>query len=530
MHRNATHLLATTLLLLATANLLAAEGKYKSGNVPKLILGITVDQLRSDYILALESQFGEGGLKLLLDKGLVYEQVVFDTDNHDATAAMAVLATGSYAFNNGIPSKDVYSTSLLRRQSIFFDKDFIGNSTDANFSARALIGTTIADELKAASSNISRIYSVAPDAEQAIIGAGHTSNGAFWIDDKLGKWASTTYYKEFPQYLERKNRDRPLSYDLKETVWEPLQPVKGVPDIMPYHYETTPFSHTFYQYGQPCISWFKTSPLVNDAIIEFSKILFSTGALGQGRTTDMLQLTFYAGSWLHDAPELYAAELQDSYLRLDVNLKTLFEIIDKYVGLDNTFIYLTSTGQTETLGSELDGTHAGVFTATRCTSLLNSYLVSVYGQGNYVIDYSGNQIYLNHRTIEQMNLKLPEVQQTAAEFVMMFSGVDEVVTQHEILHQDSNERIRRMRQSYSRNYGGDLIVSLQPGWTFKYQDNSQEQPQTRHDIAPGPAIFFAPNIKAERIVEPVDATRIAPTVATQLRIRAPSGAKQPPLK
>ncbi len=517
-------ILSSTLLLLVAVNVMAADPKSR-GLAPKLIIGITVDQLRTDYLYALEEQLSEGGLKMLLDKGVVYEQVLFDVDHPDATEAMAVLATGSYAFNNGIPSKDVYNPHSLKRQSIFADKDYLGNFTDANYSAKALISTTLADELMTASDNTSRIYSIAPDAEAAIIGAGHTANCAFWIDEKQGKWASTTYYRNFPNYVERKNKDKPLAYHMSEAVWQPLQKNKQLA-IMPYHYDVNGFNHVFYDHGQPVYSWFKSSALVNDAIVELSKVLLTTGSLGNGKNTDMLQLTLYCGTWLHDSPDKYAEELQDIYLRVDQSIKNLLEIVDKQVGLDNTFIYLQSTGETTALRSQHDDTKAGTFTATRCTSLLNSYLVSLYGKGNYVTDFSDFQIYLDHRSIEQKNLKMRDVQQAAAEFVMMFSGVEDVVTQYQILHDDSNERIKRMRRGYDRKSGGDLVVSLQPGWTFKYKDSGPEQPQMRHDIAPGPAILFAPNSLEPQVVStPVDATVIAPTVANAIRIRAPSGCK-----
>ena len=517
-------ILSTTLLLLVAVNAMAADPKGR-GLAPKLIIGITVDQLRTDYLYALEDQLGEGGLKMLLDKGVVYEQVLFDVDNPDATEAMAVLATGSYTFQNGIPGREVFNTQSMKRQSVFADKDYLGNFTDANYSARALNSTTLADELMTASDNTSRIYSIAPDPEAAILGAGHTANCAFWIDDKQGKWASTTYYRNFPNYIERKNKDKPLAYHLSEAVWQPLQKNKQLA-IMPYHFEVNGFSHVFYDRGKPVYTWFKSSPLVNDAIVELSKVLLTTGSLGHGKNTDMLQLTFYCGTWLHESPDRYAEELQDIYLRLDKSIRELLSIVDKQVGLDNTFIYLQGTGETTSLRQQHDDTKIGTFTASRCTSLLNSYLVSLYGKGNYVTDFVDYQIYLDHRSIEQKSLKLSDVQQAAAEFVMMFSGVEDVVTQHQILHQDANERIKRMRLAYDRKTGGDLMVSLQPGWTFKYHDKSEEQPQTRHDVAPGPAILFAPTLlEAQVITTPVDATVIAPTVANAIRIRAPSGCK-----
>ena len=523
MKGKSNQILTTTLFLLVAVNLMAAEQRGRV-HAPKLIIGITADQLRTDYLYALENRLCEGGLKLLLEKGLVYDQVTFDVDYPDATAAMAALATGSYAFQNGIPSQEVFNVKTQKRQSVFIDPNYIGNFTDDTFSAKALNGTTLVDELMAASDNTSRAYSIAPDPEAAIIGAGHSGNGAFWIDDKQGKWASTTYYRNFPQYIERKNKDKPLAYHLSEAVWEPMHEY-GFLDIMPYHYEVKGFNHVFYQNGQPDYTWFKSSPLVNDAIVELSRILLTTGSLGNGENTDMLQLTFYCGTWLHDYPEKYAEELQDIYLRVDKSIKELLDIVDKQVGLQNTFIYLVSTGETKRLHQEVEGTHVGTFTASRCTSLLNSYLVSLYGKGNYVTDMIDFQIFLDHKVIEEKGLKLNEVQQAAAEFVLMFSGVEEVVTQYQILHQDVNDRVKRMRRGYDRQRGGDLVVSLQPGWGFKYRDNSPEQPQMRYDAAPGPAILFGPDIESDRITDPVDATWIIPTVAHAIKIRAPSGCK-----
>ncbi len=524
-------LLTTTLLLLVAVNALAAEptDNRVKNNAPKLIIGIAVDQLRTDYLYALEEKLGDKGLRMLLEEGVVYEQVTFDVDRPDATAALAVLATGAYAFNNGIPAQEVYDGQRQKKESIFFDKDFLGNFTSETYSPRALCSSTLADELKTASMNTSRVFSIAPDAESAILGAGHTANCAFWIDDKQGTWASTTYYKGFPNYVGNKNRDKPLGVVMSAASWEPMGK-SGKLDIMPYHYETRGFSHTFYQYGQPDYQWFKTSPLVNDAVVELSKLLLTTGSLGQGKATDMLQLTLYCGTWLHERPELYAEELQDMYLRLDRSLSNLFSLIDKHVGLQNTLIYLTGTGQTLGKVTEVEGTKVGTFTGSRCTSLLNSYLVSLYGKGQYVDDLYNQQIYLNHREIEQKGLKLNEVQQAAAEFVMMFSGVDDVTTQYQILHNDTNERIKRMRRAYNRQTGGDLVLTLQPGWTYKYNDNSEEEAQVRYDVAPGPAIIWAPQLTAERIATPVEATAIAPTIAACIHIRAPSASKAAPLR
>jgi hypothetical protein len=99
-----------------------------------------------------------------------------------------------------------------------------------------------------------------------------------------------------------------------------------------------------------------------------------------------------------------------------------------------------------------------------------------------------------------------------------------VATAQQLLHQDYNTRIARQRNGYHKSVSGDLLVTLQPGWAFKPDDLTPARAQVRHDVAPGPAIFYAPKwLRAQRIATPVEAVTLAPTVASLIRIRAPSG-------
>ena len=503
--------------------------------VPKLIIGISVDQLRTDYLLSLQSRMSEGGFNRLLNGGRVYEQVTFDINNPDATTALAILATGSYPFSNGITASRVFNPATLHEQDIFSDAKYIGNFTEDNYSPAALLSTTLSDELKTATNGVARIFSIAPNASAAIIGAGHTANCALWIDDKTGKWASSTFYRDFPHYITRYNKNDAPHNGLELLHWQPSFDTENSKDnkleILPYHYSTSNyFDHQFLYFRQPSIPMFKTSGLVNEAVTKLCKVFVNNGGLGRSISTDMLQVTYYAGTYEGERPEIYASELQDTYLRLDKTLAELLDAVDATVGLEHTFIYLTSTGDTNPRKTNVEGLAAGEFNANRCTALLNSYLMSVYGPGSWVNGWNNNQIYLNHKVIEDKQLRLREVQQTASEFVTLFSGVQEVVTAHQMLHEDSSARVQKMRNGYHKQTSGDLYVILQTGWSLKLNDTAQTQSQTRHDVAPGPAIFFAPgNIKSERITTPIDATSIAPTVARIIRIRAPSACTTAPL-
>lgn len=118
-----------------------------TSTTPKLIIGITVDQLRSDYLNILQNRLKQGGFRRLMQEGMLIDQVTFELDHPDATTAIAALATGSYPFQNGISSKNVLDPQTLRNRSIFFDFQYIGNATDGYWSPRALLSSTLADEL-----------------------------------------------------------------------------------------------------------------------------------------------------------------------------------------------------------------------------------------------------------------------------------------------------------------------------------------------------------------------------------------------
>lgn len=517
----------THLVVLLTAlNALPAVAEQ-----PRLIVGITVDQLRSDYLDMLQSRLSQGGLRKLIQEGACFEQVTFELDNPDATAAIAVLATGSYPFQNGIGAQMVFDQQTLRRRSVFFDPKYIGNATEGLFSPRALLSSTLADELKLASQQASKVYSIAPNPEEALVTAGHSADGAFWIDDKTGNWCSTTYYKEFPVLVQNQN-SQPLFCDAPTKGWDSqLLTRDGVCALAPYQPGNPYFTHKFQQSKQVMYTWIKTSPIINEAVSRMAQLFVSKGRVGNSdKRTDMLQLTFYAGTYQHEPAEVYPCELEETYLRLDQTIEQLLTTIDQQVGLQNTIIYLMGTGDTNRNTSDVPGLSLGEFNVNRCTALLNIQLNSLYGQGQWIEGYDNQQLYLNHKLIEQKQLQVDDVAREAAKFIALFSGVDEVFTAQQLLHEDYSQRVSRIRNSYRKAGGGDLVIILQPGWNLRVDDKSQPQPQTRHDLLPGPAMIFAPGrVPAQRITTPVEAVQIAPTVARAIRIRAPSSCRALPV-
>lgn len=506
------------------------KAQMGTSDVPKLVVGITVDQLRGDYIEQFKHNFSERGFKRLLSGGLVYQNISFDFPNLNQANTLATIYTGANPNQHNITDVEKYSPESSLVKNIFLDDNFLGNYTQDRLSPLALSGSTIADELKVASGNLSDVFAFAPNAVQALITGGHAANSTYWIDDYSGKWASTTYYKDFYWTVDQDNR-KATSFAAKVWggQWKPLVEKK--------EYKTFPYVKTQGAFQQSLggnketYKLAKYTPFANENIRETFENLLSKANLGNRGVPDFVSLTFYAGRYPKSDDD-YGVEMKDLYIRLDKDIESLLDNIDKTIGLQNTLIFLTSTGYYESVvhDEEKIPTGGGTFHVDRCEALLNMYLMALYGQNEKWVQkiYNG-QIFLNRELIKAKELKLSEIQQVAAEFVSEFSGVLAVYTQHQLLFDNLSPEKEYMKRGLAKASMGDLVLEIQPSYKVVHEKSNDTEKLTRSNMISCPVIFFGNNIKAEKIKTTIKATEIAPSVAYIMRIRAPSAAKELPL-
>lgn len=75
---------------------------------PRLVVGIMVDQLRTDYIESLKSLFGEKGFNKLLSQGAFLKDVDFKVNNLDRASGTAMIYTGGFPRHTGVSAAMVY--------------------------------------------------------------------------------------------------------------------------------------------------------------------------------------------------------------------------------------------------------------------------------------------------------------------------------------------------------------------------------------------------------------------------------------
>ncbi|MDR1937663.1 MAG: alkaline phosphatase family protein [Tannerellaceae bacterium] len=500
-------------------------------HVPKLVVCITVDQFRGDYMEYFYNTFGERGFKRLMNEGVAYRNVRFEFSNIDQASAFATLFTGANPCFHGIGGDKRYDFNDNRELSILNDPNFLGNYTRDNFSPKKLLASTIGDELKIASLGRSDVYAIAPDAASALLSAGHAANGAFWIDNINGKWATTTYYKGLPWYVDRYNNGKEsLSARVEKLIWTPSLPVNRY-SAFPYVVDNQAFRYTFNEKTIDCYPNLKTSALVNTEVNRLALLFLEYAGFGTRSCPDMLSVTYYAGNYNRLMNKEYTLEVQDTYYQLDKNIEQLLNAIDQKVGLANTLVVFTGSGYYKSVEDYPENLqlNRGDFYPKRCVALLNMYLMQLYGQKSWVTGYYNGQIYLNRKAVDEARLAIEDIQARAAAFVAEFSGVQNVVTDCALRNGNWNEGTARLHNGTHYLGRGDLIIELQPGWRINLEIPGEKVKVVRNNAVITPLVFMGNGLKPKHIYREAKAAEIAPTVTHILRIRPPNATPNAPL-
>lgn len=523
-------------LLVAAFATITVQAQQAPQKRPHLVVGIVVDGLSADYLDLLRDHFGEGGFRRLMEQGVTISDMDYGTPL-DAAAATAVVFTGASPSVNGVSTAGIYDPESHRVSSPLHDPESIGNFTDETISPRKLTASTIADELRIDAGGLGYVYSLAPEAAQAVIMAGHAGNSAFWVNDVTGKWATTTYYKDVPASPQNANRLTPNDFRLDTLQWTPSVDVNTLPGL-PSYKKLYPFRHIFPRSSANRYKAYRNSPAVNSDITTMAADYLKQLTLGKRESTDMLALAYTVQPFMYGSqkdPD-NRAELMDSYVRLDRDLARLFAAIDKQgPGMDSTLVFVAGTPVTRRQRRDDDkwALPYGEFSSKKAVSLLNMYLMAIYGNGDWVSGYHNGQLYLNHKLIKERNQKVEELRAESARFLTRMSGVGDAWTIDDIIDRRASENPDAMRRNTHIASSGDVVVSILPGWQeVDDDDTSDDRPQTtqRAASAMAPAFILAPGVNAQTISTPVDARALAPTVTGLLRIRSPNGAASAPVR
>ncbi len=442
---------------------------------PRLTVIISINGLDNYEIEAFSKMLEPNGMRRLIS-GVYNPNATCSYMVTSATTDYASMMTGSTPHYHGIIANRFYSLIDDNIVSCIEDARYEGINTKDMISPRLLQATTLADQIKL-NNQKSKVYAIGLTAESAIMLGGHLADGAIWFDDiNAGICTSTFYDKGLPRWADKINREGLI----RSTCVNDWQPMFSLPS---YQYapngsylngeKPTFINFTDGDDNYDFMKKFRQSPFINDIIKELATRAIRDEQMGTDDATDLLCIEFNAHSPF-DAYTL-CAENEDLITRLDRNIKSLLDVIEISVGLENSLIVLTAPHNNPTQTPQNDSRlSSGTFNSRRAMALLNSYLMAIYGQGRWVSGYYDKNISLNKSLIEDENIKMSEIQDYVAQFMLEFSGVHTAIPAYQIQTAASltNDMPSRMRNSHYKNRSGDVVFTLLPGWV-EYDEKLQ---------------------------------------------------------
>ena len=525
---------AIALALLSSAKPTRALEQSADTSTPRLLVTIVVDQMRRDY-LDRDGKLAERGLKRLLTQGAVFEQAAYPYAATVTCAGHATIATGTFPVTHGIIANEWWSRDAGRRVPCTDDGaatsvPYVGEAEKIGHSARRLRVPTLGDRLRAADRD-ARVVTMSMKPRSAIMLAGDSGIVTWFVDETNGWATSTAYAPQRVGQVEAFFTANPIDRD-RAQIWTPLNAsaFNGTDDAAgerPKRGWTAAFPHPLAgASGTPDWQYFelwKCSPYADDYLGALAGALIKSLELGRRNTVDFLGIGFSGLDCVgHDfGPE--SAEVQDTVLRIDRTLGTLFDVLDTVVGANRYVVALSADHGVSPIPEQVRarGGDAGRVLAPEVRKVAEAAMQTVYGPGPHIA--SVIPPYINFAPKARALIQRePDAVQPVIEAVSKMNGVLRVLPGRGLeSKRTSGDPIERAAAlSYHPDESGELVYLLKPHWLNGDSSAASHGTVNVYDQTV-PVIFMGAAIKPGRYAAAASPADIAPTLAATVKLTLP---------
>jgi predicted AlkP superfamily pyrophosphatase or phosphodiesterase len=503
---------------------------------PKLVVGIVVDQMRWDYLYRYYDRYAAtGGFKRLLGEGFTCENALIPYAPTITACGHSSIYSGSVPAITGISGNFWWDREQMR--SVYCTEDKTVNtvgSTSAlgKMSPKNMLVTSICDELRMATNFRSKVVGVALKDRGSILPAGHSANAAYWYDNSVGSWITSTYYmNELPKWVNDFN-DQKLVDKYYQQGWSLSYPlasyVQSTADDKKY--EGKPFGPAFpydlksnigKDYGK-----IATTPMGNTLTAEFAKAAVIAEQLGADAITDFLAISFSSPDYIGHTFGPNSVEAEDGFLKLDKELGSLFDFLDKKVGKGQYTVFLSADHGVVNVPefSQENKLPGGRVQVSDLMKQLRTSLNEKYKINNLVASTENYQVHLNHRVLDSAKLNEREVVDFVVTTLLTNPGIVRAFALEDLNKVPLNGTIRKMlNNGYYPRRNGEVQYILLPGYIDAYSSTGTTHGLWNPYDAHIPMIFYGWGIKKGKTNKETYMTDIAPTLAALLHIQMPSG-------
>lgn len=546
--------LLVILLVLFTASSSFAQRKGKKvapekpkeiAHSPKLIVGIIVDQMRYDYLTRFWNHYGEGGFKRLVNDGFNCKDHHFNYAPTSTGPGHASVYTGTTPATHGIIGNNWYDKTQDKSVYCAGDDTYqsVGTSSDAGeMSPHRMLTTTITDQLRLHTQKRGKVIAVALKDRGAVLPGGHAANAAYWFEGgDEGKWISSTYYmQQLPKWVTDFNGSGKIKAYKK--AWTTLKDINlylesgsdnnGYESL--FEDETTPtFPHSTPNLlsKEKDFEILKYTPYGNSITADFALEALERENLGTDAITDFMAISFSSTDYIGHKFGVNSKEIQDTYLRLDVDLERILNTLDQKVGEGQYTVFLTADHGAINVPAYLKDQKipVGYIEMDANKEKFDEFLKYKYGTTDIVKGISNHQYFLDRKVIDNLDMDLDDVQEEIAFELLGYEGIAKTYTGYQMWQNEYTKGIPSIIQNgWNQKRSGDVIYVYKPGFISYPRTGSTHGSPMIYDTHV-PLLFYGNGIKKGSTVNRTEIPDIAPTVATLLGIAFPNGTTGKPI-
>lgn len=546
--------------VIALCVFLLAGNAFAAGK-PRLVLQVTVDQLRGDIPFRYEKRFGPGGFRYLMENGVWYSNAHHPHANTETIVGHVTLATGTTPSRHGMVGNVLRDRKNDRVVYNIEDAEFPlvgkseGRNKDVELDASSkfarsegrspvrIIGSTFADELIIGTARKGKAFSVSGKDRAAVALAGHAGK-AFWYSTATGQFVSSTYYyDDYPVWVKAWNAKK-YADRYRGKKWElsrkPGDYLFFNQDDRPYEIDLGGFGKTFpHPFGGKDNKFYYPlllrSPIADELTADFARQLMENERLGEDAITDFLHVSFSSTDYIGHFFGPSSLESEENQLRLDRTLADLFAFVDKKVGLENTLIVLTSDhgiAEIPEYSVEAAGLSAGRVEKNDFGKWVKEILEANYKNGGELMrNFYPPYVFLDEKAIAKRGLNLAQVEKVVADGLRIKKGIGVAVSASALMNGKLPDTPlnRLIVNNHHPERSGNVYVMWEQHWTIDDGVSAVKHGSPWSYDTHVPIVFAGLGYKGKRIPRKVSTADVTPTLCAILNLRLPSAATGEPL-
>ena len=502
-----TRLLRVVLVLgaLATGHLASAQAAASAR--PSLVVLITIDQMRGDYLTRFGPQL-TGGLGRLIRGGAWYTNAQHDHAITETAPGHATLLAGRFPRSTGIMANRVGVDDD--------DAPLIASGVGPGASPKRFVGTTLADWLKSADDN-SRTFSVSSKDRGAILPVGKSKSQVYWYSPD-GRFVTSKYYREtLPTWVDAFN-DRHFPQTFAGRSWTLLLPASEYSEPDSVAAESggagVVFPHILPEDPIDAASIVRGTPFIDEITLAFALHGVQSLALGAGAPTDLLAVSLSGTDYIGHRYGPDSREIHDQIVRVDRSLGIFFDSLYKLRDSSRVTIVLTGDHGAGTIPELAAATVKPTPQRVTMYTLLPELRAKLRALKVDTMAFEIDQqiVGIDRAAFAKAKVNGDSVLTAFAEQVRQLPGVARVDRFKALLADTLTDPIaRRWSHQFPANTGVDLVVTLTPFSLWRGNIASHGSPYDYDSNVP--LVFYGAGVAPGKHGEFVRTVDLAPTLA-----------------